>query len=420
MKVAEPLVLVQLAKLLNNLTNQINKTHPLKDGFFVVFTMCYINSMLDKSTKPINEYRTPSMVMRLGAAAIDLAIYILLSFIILTVGGLIIGQEGTPFRSANNTISDHIKYSKLAKDDGDNGYVAYTNTELLSLNDANQSLIIEKVSYFYCSYLTGVEVDKNLFPSLDKDEQIKVKNDYYLPKDYYTVSFFNEEVLGLTKEGEIGENRFFIYTQNAGQNDYTKVGTIKPEFIEEISSGSSSVKRLKNDTELTKELNQIYNDAIKVFYNQKSIKKANDTINTTNAILMLFSTMPSFIVFYLVLPLISPFGQTLGKRILSIGVTDDKGYLVKKWRMLLRSIPILGATIYVCLINSLYYQLLIPLVLLLISMGFLVFTPSRRCLHDLMSGTAVIKLEKKTIIYEDEAHYEQALQIMKERDKQDE
>ena len=36
MKVAEPLVLVQLAKLLNNLTNQSKlKTHPLKGEFLL-------------------------------------------------------------------------------------------------------------------------------------------------------------------------------------------------------------------------------------------------------------------------------------------------------------------------------------------------------------------------------------------------
>ena len=51
-------------------------------------------------------------------------------------------------------------------------------------------------------------------------------------------------------------------------------------------------------------------------------------------------------------------------------------------------------------------------------MGILVFTPRRRALHDLMAGTTVIKLEKNTIIYEDEAYYEKALEIMKERDKQ--
>ena len=376
--------------------------------------------MLDKNVKPIDQYHAPSMVARLGAAAIDLAIYILLSFVILTIGGFIIGREGTPFRKANNTISDQIRYSKLAKEDESSGYVAYSDTELLAINDTNEPLIIEKVSYFYCAYLTGENVDKNLFASPDKDELIKVKNEAFLPKDYYTISFFNEEILGLPKEGVIDDNRFFKYTQNEGQNDYAKIGTIKAEFIEEISSGTTTTKRLKNDTELVKKLNAIYNDAIKVFYNQKTVKKANDTINISNAILMLVSTLPSFAIFYLVLPLISPFGQTIGKRILSLGVTDDKGYLIKKWRTALRSVPILGATIYICLINSLYFQLLIPLVLLLISMGFLVFSPSRRCLHDFMAGTTVIKLDKKTIIYEDAAHYEQALLVMKERDEQNE
>ena len=61
--------------------------------------------------------------------------------------------------------------------------------------------------------------------------------------------------------------------------------------------------------------------------------------------------------------------------------------------------------------------MLIPLFLLLISMGILVFNPRRRALHDLMAGTSVIKLEKNNVIYEDEAHYEKALEIMKERDQ---
>ena len=50
-------------------------------------------------------------------------------------------------------------------------------------------------------------------------------------------------------------------------------------------------------------------------------------------------------------------------------------------------------------------------------MGILVFNPRRRALHDLMAGTSVIKLEKNNVIYEDEAHYEKALEIMKERDQ---
>ena len=374
--------------------------------------------MLDKNIKPIDQYQSPSMVARIGAAVLDLAMYILLSFLILTVGGLFAGKEGTPFATANSLISLQIKYSKLAREDDKNGYVAYTGNELLSLDDNEDSLVITNVSYFYCSYLTGLNVENGLEASIDVNKQIKANNGYYTAKDYYTVEYFNQKILNLPKKDEINHSTYFEYQKNGEENDYTKIGKVKAEYIEEINIDNGKIKRLKNDTELSKTISTIYNDAVKVFYNQKSIKKANDTIKTTNTVLMLISTLPPFAIIYLLFPLISPFGQTLSKRMLSLGVTDDKGYLAKKWRIALRALPILAATIYICLVNSLYYQLLVVLLLLLISMGIFVFTPRRRALHDIMAGTSVIKLEKDTIIYEDEAHYEKALEIMKERDEQ--
>ena len=374
--------------------------------------------MLDKNIKPIDQYQSPSILARIGAAVLDLAMYIVLSFLILTVGGLFIGKEGTSFTNANNLISEQIKYSKLAREDEKNGFVAFSGNELLELDANEDSLVITNVAYFYCAYLTGINVESGLQASIDVNEQIKADNGYYLAKDYYTVEYFNQKILNLPKKDEISHSAYFEYRQNEGENDYNKIGTVKREYIEEINTDNGKVKRLKNDNELSKTINEIYNTAIKVFYNQKSLKKADNTIKTANTVLMLISTIPPFAIIYLLFPLISPFGQTLSKRLLSIGVTDDKGYLVKKWRIALRALPIFAVTIYICLVNSLYYQLLVALLLLLISMGILVFTPRRRALHDLMAGTAVIKLEKNTIIYEDEAHYEKALEIMKERDEQ--
>ena len=374
--------------------------------------------MLDKNIKPIDQYQSPSMLARIGAAVLDLAMYIVLSFLILTVGGLFIGKEGTSFTNANNLISEQIKYSKLAREDEKNGFVAFSGNELLELDANEDSLVITNVAYFYCAYLTGINVESGLQASIDVNEQIKADNGYYLAKDYYTVEYFNQKILNLPKKDEISHSAYFEYRQNEGENDYNKIGTVKREYIEEINTDNGKVKRLKNDNELSKTINEIYNTAIKVFYNQKSLKKADNTIKTANTVLMLISTIPPFAIIYLLFPLISPFGQTLSKRLLSIGVTDDKGYLVKKWRIALRALPIFAVTIYICLVNSLYYQLLVALLLLLISMGILVFTPRRRALHDLMAGTTVIKLEKNTIIYEDEAHYEKALEIMKERDEQ--
>ena len=374
--------------------------------------------MLDKNIKPIDQYQSPSILARIGAAVLDLAMYIVLSFLILTVGGLFIGKEGTSFTNANNLISEQIKYSKLAREDEKNGFVAFSGNELLELDANEDSLVITNVAYFYCAYLTGINVESGLQASIDVNEQIKADNGYYLAKDYYTVEYFNQKILNLPKKDEISHSAYFEYRQNEGENDYGKIGTVKREYIEEINTDNGKVKRLKNDNELSKTINEIYNTAIKVFYNQKSLKKADNTIKIANTVLMLISTIPPFAIIYLLFPLISPFGQTLSKRLLSIGVTDDKGYLVKKWRIALRALPIFAVTIYICLVNSLYYQLLVALLLLLISMGILVFTPRRRALHDLMAGTTVIKLEKNTIIYEDEAHYEKALEIMKERDEQ--
>ena len=374
--------------------------------------------MVENNIKPIDQYQQPKMISRIGASVLDLALYILLSLIILTVAGVFVGKEGTDFSNANSLISDHIKYSRLAKEDEKNGYVAYNDTESLTINDDGQSLIIDSVSYFYCSYLTGLNIKDGLEASLDYDKEIKVDNNYYLPQDYYTVAYFNEEILGLPKPGEIGHSDYFIYQSNGEEKDYTKIGVVSPDFIEEVQINGVATKRLKNDTKLTKMLNNIYNDAIKVFYKQKSIKNATSVINNTNTVLMLVSTLPTFFIFYVLLPLLSPFGQTLGKRLLSLGVTDSNGYLVKKWRTLLRAVPLLGVVIYICLVNSLYYQFLIPLFIALISSGIYVFTPKRRALRDIVAGTAVIKLEKNTVIYEDEKHYEQALEVMKEREEQ--
>ena len=142
--------------------------------------------MLDKNIKPIDQYQSPSMLARIGAAVLDLAMYIVLSFLILTVGGLFIGKEGTSFTNANNLISEQIKYSKLAREDEKNGFVAFSGNELLELDANEDSLVITNVAYFYCAYLTGINVENGLQASIDVNEQIKADNGYYLAKDYYT------------------------------------------------------------------------------------------------------------------------------------------------------------------------------------------------------------------------------------------
>ena len=368
----------------------------------------------DNFTHPIDNYEQPKMLNRLAAFAFDIALFILLSLIILTIAGVVAGNKGTSYSNASGLISDHIEYSKLAKYEEKNGYVSYSDEDLLTLEN-NEPLIVNRLYYFYTSYLTGENIQEGYEASLNKDEYIKIDGVEALPKEHYTTKFFNEKILNLASQKD--EKIFFKYQTTDGQIDENKIAVLDENYIEEVKSGDTMIKRIKSDTDLMKFFSNTYNDAIKTFYAQKAIKEATNTINLINSLLMLISSIPSFILIFIVLPLTNPFGRSLGKRLLGIGVVTDKGYQVKKWQLLIRSIPILGATIYVCLINSLYYQLLLPLLLLLISTGIVVFNNHRRSLHDLMSGTSVIKLEKKTIVYPDAKTYEQALAIMKQRDE---
>ena len=362
--------------------------------------------------RPIDDYEIPKFLSRFASGAIDLAIYILLSFLILTIAGVIVGNYDKSYVAASELVAHHIEYSKLAKYEDKNGYVSYSNDDLLAVEE-DASFIINQLSYFYLSYMTGNNIDTGYEASLNKDDTLIVDSVSYIQKDYYNVKFFNEKVL-LLKEDSVGAT-YFKYQEVDGNKDESKIAIIDSQYIEEVATNGSSVKRLVKDNTLLGFLNDIYQDAIRVFYKQQAILEANKTIDTTNIVLMFIATIPSFLIFYILIPLLNPFGKSIGKYIFHLALVDDKGYLIKKWRILLRSLPIFGVTIYVCLINSLYYQLIVILLLLLISLGVLVFTPKRKALHDLMSGTTVIRANKQTIIYPDEEHYEKALEIMKQR-----
>ena len=368
------------------------------------------SSYREKQGSPLDDYEIPKMLPRIASGLIDLAIYLLLSFIILTIGGLFVGHFNQDFISANALINDHITYSKLAKEDENNGFVAYTREDYLIYEDDNP-MIINQVAYFYLSYLTGENVAANFEPSLDKDEPIIIDGVSYLPKDYYDITFFNTNILKMEEEGAT----FFNYQKDEGVININKIALLDEQFLEEVVVDGQSVIRVVNNATLLAFLDEIYQEAIKVFYSQKALVRANKIIDNNNIILLFVSSIPSFIIIYLLMPLLSPFGKSIGKYLFSLAVVDRFGYQVQKWRLLLRSVPVLAVTIYVCLVPSLYYQLSVTILLLLISLGVLVFTPNRKALHDLMAGTTVIKMERGTIIYPDAEKYQEALEIIKQR-----
>jgi uncharacterized RDD family membrane protein YckC len=89
--------------------------------------------------------------------------------------------------------------------------------------------------------------------------------------------------------------------------------------------------------------------------------------------------------------LMHKYGQTLGKRILGIRIVrDTDGQLLPLWMLLIRYFTILGLIAISALIPG---ALMILLALAVIDLLFM-FTPKRRCLHDYLVGSTVIKVVK--------------------------
>lgn len=97
---------------------------------------------------------------------------------------------------------------------------------------------------------------------------------------------------------------------------------------------------------------------------------------------------------YLLVPLLFKDGETLGKKMLGIGLVNRLGFRVSKPQIVLRQLPTLALIEILFVFISQYLVIMLFLGLLLVSYLFVLFDPKSRALHDRWSGTIAIDLQK--------------------------
>lgn len=105
-----------------------------------------------------------------------------------------------------------------------------------------------------------------------------------------------------------------------------------------------------------------------------------------------YSSLLSFFIFYILVPLLLKQGVTLGKKASGILVVNDKGYTMKWWQLPLRSL-VLAAT----LVTALYTIF----GSLLLSYTLMVFTKGYRSANDFLAMTKIVD-QKTSKIFNDE------------------
>ena len=356
---------------------------------------------------PKDDYKQPKPFLRLSAALLDFVIFLIGAIVILVAGSFIVTRDGGVIGKENALQVDHIVSSKLAKFDNARGYLQYEEDDYYQTDNSEDFLMIKSLEYFYLSYMTNTNVEDDLAHSLDIDNEKywPVENGVAVnPKEYYTVNYFNEHILQISLSSGVSSNGYFTLKKDS-ENNYitTQVGTISKEMYDISETDGKYTVTMKNGG-VTDYLKDVYNSAIKVFFNQSFIKESSRKITMVNSIVMLVSVIPSMVVFYLVVPMCSKLGKTLGKRFLGISLINDRGYAIKKWQLLLRAIPLFAALVFISVVNNIFLQIILSLIILLVSVTLLFFTYYKQSLHDFIARTVVIK-DDGQVVFENKDDY---------------
>lgn len=269
------------------------------------------------------------------------------------------------------------------------------------------------ISYYYLNYLTdtnlieGKPAAPNAHKEISLDDGTKVE-----PSKYYTVAWFNLNVLGINENDPDRETSslYFTYQRNElGEYDKTKIGTPKTK---RFNPEQGQIVELTKEDIIIK-YQTIYQVAYRHLENQDFYLEVANKYYMGNAISCAISLIIAGLISYVILPLIFKNGQTLGKKILKLGLANFDGYKFKNRQLAMRFMPYAVVSIALPLPfwNSSLTLFLIVLIVVLVSFALMMASPKRASLHDFCARTIVID-KKTSIIFEDFA--EEALYLEKE------
>lgn len=238
----------------------------------------------------------------------------------------------------------------------------------------------EVFAYQEASYLYAVDEETNQLVNLDLQDVPTAIYSYYSnfkdgkvytagqPAFEFSVAWFNDNVLKVTTTDS-------LFTLVNGDNNTLAV--VKPG-IETI--------------DLDEFYTEAYRQAFLDFNTYAPFASLVSLLNGYFLEIIGYSALISFIIFYLVVPLVARQGQTIGKRASQLMVVNDKGYFMQWWQLPLRSLVF--AVTLVTAIYTIFGSLLL-------SYTLMVFTKFYRSANDFIALTRVVD-KKASVVFKDE------------------
>ena len=333
-----------------------------------------------------------SQGLRTVAAIVDFAIFFAVML------GLYFGAFRFAFSNKTNQYRDQLYQYQIDSHlllKGEDGYPV-----LISSKDSKDYQ--DAIEGFYLRYLANNPLEGEVAAPYS-DQPLDVDGKEILPKDLYTIEYFNKNVLNITQDNPDGEMSESYFTfQKDSEGNYLRN---EPAIRRSVRYDADD----KRKVDLTEEdflyfYKVAYKDAYVALVMQDFYRNIADLQYFYTTVALVTSAVLSGIIFYIVIPWILKNGQTLGKKIFKLGLATYDGYLMSNWQLLLRFVPflliVLSQLIPVIFSNMLYVILLFVAVLM-VSFALAMASPKKAALHDFAARTIVVDLAS-SIIFENE------------------
>lgn len=328
-------------------------------------------------------YRLAPLLLRISAVFIDLVFYVLtivlLYFFMFPHGYFPTVADALGMNEKWETMEVYQRASGLVRL-SDDGEVILGNIE----GDSYEPFQ-EAVEYYYFTY-NGAENEVNPDPQYET----------------YTIEWYNHNVL-LLPTGPEYENTSPLFTFAKDENGVATVdqlGVFKDDLYE-VDDDGNFVYDENNQRILTYEAQQ----EIRFFYIDEYQKCQNLLLNAPYYhdlqtaysgdffIISCLTLYPGYLVFYLIIPLFSSYGMSLGKRFLGLALIRYDGTSLPRYCLALRVIPYVLTLFLILLFNDMTVGMTIGIVVFLTSSGTGLLSKKRRALHDYVAMSVVTRRE---------------------------
>ena len=330
---------------------------------------------------------------RMGAAIVDVALSFLLTLIFYFAGTSLIFSKSIAEKQEylyEQDVHSHLFYLDTSN-----------NTRQVYKDNVTYQTILDCLSYYYLCYLTGenVEPQEGYDPELYKAPNYKeyVPGTETLPKDYYTVAWFNKNILEI-KEDVPSETSaaYFQYVMDGDNPDKTKIGIRREEHY---SSTENKVVPI-GENETLSVLYDKYREAyLESLSNMSFYLPVLDEVTLLISVTWVIPLSLSAIIYYAIVPLFTSNSATFGKKIFKLGLCAIDGYSMQKWQLFLRVLPVLItiAGMFFIPMPTYYYSLVIGVVIFMVSVALYAASPKHCALHDYTGRTLVIDAQASVI-----------------------